>query len=161
APINAGPKINTEGNEYYISFTQDGTMYFASDGHAVEDKGANHDIYYSKYIDGDFQKPVVLGAAINTEAYEADVFIAPDESYIIFCSTRAGGYGRGDLYISFKNNDGDWTPAVNMGAAINTSNYEYCPFVSKDGKYLFYTSKQDIYWISTKILEDLKPENKK
>ena len=151
APINAGTTINTEGNEYYISFTKDGTMYFASDGHADDGKNPDHDIYYSKYIDGNFQKPVALGAAINTEAYEADVFIAPDESYIIFCSTRAGGYGRGDLYISFKNRDGAWTPAVNMGASINTSHYEYCPFVSKDGKYLFYTSQQDIYWVSTDI----------
>ncbi|MDC8003858.1 ankyrin repeat domain-containing protein [Aureisphaera galaxeae] len=158
-PINAGLNINTEGNEYYISFTKDGTMYFSSNGHAEEQKEEpDYDIYYSKLIDGKFQKPVVLGDSINTEDYEADVFISPDESYMIFCSTRDNGFGRGDLYISFKNANNTWSRAVNMGEEINTEHYEYCPFVTKDGKYLFYTSNQDIYWVSTAIIEKLRPE---
>lgn len=156
-PINAGSNINTNGDEYYISFTNDETMYFASNGHPRKDATrTDHDIYYAKIINNEFQKPVLLDSAINTTGYEADVFIAPDESYLIFCSIRDGGFGEGDLYISFKKPNGNWTKAVNMGKEINTENYEYCPFVSKDGKYLFYTSNQDIYWVSTKILEKLK-----
>ena len=99
---------------------------------------------------------MILGEAINTEAYEADVFITPDESYMIFCSIRENGFGRGDLYISFNAESGQWKPAINMGYPINTPHYEYCPFVTKDGKYLFYTSQQDIYWVSTEIIEQLK-----
>ena len=155
-PINAGPAINSADNEYYISFTKDGTLYFSSNVNAPEGQKGDYDIYYSKSVEGVFQKSVALGKAINTEAYEADVFIAPDESYMIFCSTRANGFGRGDLYISFKNPDKTWTTAVNMGNAINTTNYEYCPFVTKDGKYLFYTSNQDIYWISSDIIKHIK-----
>ncbi|AUP81707.1 hypothetical protein C1H87_20025 [Flavivirga eckloniae] len=161
-PINTGTNINTNGDEYYISFTHDGTMYFSSDGHATEKgKETNHDIYYSKFIDGEFQKPVALDNSINTEAYEADVFISPDESYIIFCSTREDdSYGRGDLYISFKDSNGSWTKAVNMGKEINTQYYEYCPVVTKDGKYLFYTRNQDIYWVSTEIINEIKERNR-
>ncbi|MBP2833016.1 PD40 domain-containing protein [Aquimarina sp. U1-2] len=160
-PINAGSTINTKGNEYYISFTNDGTMYFSSNGHIRKDTTrTDHDIYYAKFINNEFQKPVLLGEAINTEDYEADVFIAPDESYIIFCSTRDKGFGRGDLYISFKNADNQWSKAINMGPEINTSNYEYCPFVTKDGKYLFYTSNQDIYWVSTDIFDKIKQQRK-
>ncbi len=156
-PINAGSNINSEGNEYYISFTREGTMYFSSNGKAPKKgKKADHDIYYANFVNGAFQPPVILGSAINTDAYEADVFIAPDESYIIFCSTREGGFGRGDLYISFKQAEGNWSKAANMGKAINTSEYEYCPFVTKDGKYLFYTSNQDIYWVSTAIFDELR-----
>jgi len=150
-PINAGPNINSGKSEYYISFTNDGTMYFSSNK-----IGSNFDIYSSKFIDGEFQKPIPLSDAINTSSYEADVFIAPDESYIIFCGIRKDGLGSGDLYISFKNTDGTWTKSVNMGERINTKNHELCPFVSKDGKYLFYTSRKDIYWVSTKILESYK-----
>ena len=106
------------------------------------------------------QKSVLLGAAINSEQYEADVFISPDESYIIFCSTRENGFGRGDLYVSFKNFDGTWSKTINMGAEINSSNYEYCPFVTKDGKYLFYTSNQDIYWVSTDIIKKIKEKSR-
>lgn len=156
-PINAGPTINTEGNEYYISFTDQGTMYFSSNGNAPEDRrGSDYDIFYAENSAGIFQEPVPLSGAINTPAYEADVFVAPDESYIIFCSTRDGGQGQGDLYISFKQKNGDWTEAVNMGPDINTPLYEYCPFVTKDGRYLFFTSNQDIYWVSMDIIEKIK-----
>lgn len=148
-PINAGSNINSDEDEYYMSFTNDGTMYFSSNK-----VGDNFDIYSSKIIDGEFQEAIPLSDAINTPAYEADVFIDPDETYIIFCATRKEGLGRGDLYISFKNTDGTWSKSVNMGNNINTTNHELCPFVSKDGKYLFYTSNQDIYWVSTKILDN-------
>ncbi len=156
-PINAGSQINTDGDEYYISFTDEGTMYFASNGHARKDTSrTDHDIYYSKFINNEFQAPVLLGNNVNTKSYEADVFVAPDESYIIFCSTRVGGFGIGDLYISFKGSQGHWTQAINMGKNVNTKHYEYCPFVTKDGKYLFYTSNQDIYWVSTELIEELR-----
>lgn len=157
-PINAGPEINTTGDEYYISFTDTGTLYFASNGHNPDK--SDHDIYSAALVDGVYQKPVALSDAINTENYEADVFIAPDASYMIFCSTREEGLGRGDLYISFKTNDGQWSEAVNMGDTINTPYYEYCPFVTKDGKYLFYTSNQDIYWVSTAVVNRLKGDQR-
>ena len=156
-PINAGPNINSEGNEYYISFTKAGTMYFASNINAPEErKRSDQDIYYSPFINGEFQEAVRLRDSINTENYEADVFIAPDESYLIFCSTRPEGLGQGDLYISYKNNDGSWSKAVNMGESVNTEYHELCPFVTADGKYLMYTSNQDIYWISTEIVDQLR-----
>ncbi len=153
-PINAGPNINTPGDEYYISFTNDGTMYYASDAKAREDTArTDHDIYYSKFVNQEFQPAVSLGDSINTEHYEADVFVAPDESYLIFCATRPEGLGFGDLYISFKNTDGSWSRAVNMGDSVNTDLHELCPFVTADGKYLIYTSNGDIYWISAEIID--------
>lgn len=154
--INAGPNINSKRNEYYISFAKDGTMYFSSNKDAAEGRNGDFDIYYSKYVDGEFQEAVVLGDAINTSRYEADVFVDPDESYIIFCGNRPEGMGRGDLYISFKNADGSWTQAKNMGAPINSDRHELCPYVTSDGKYFFYTSKEDIYWVSTEIFEQYK-----
>ncbi|WP_420601859.1 ankyrin repeat domain-containing protein [Flagellimonas sp.] len=160
-PINVGSNINTSGDEYYISFTNAGTLYFASNGQTRKDTTrTDHDIYYSKMVDNEFQEPVLLDSAVNTIGYEGDVFVSPDESYLIFCSTRDGGFGRGDLYISFKNSDGNWTKAVNMGNEINTEHYEYCPVVTKDGKYLLYTSNQDIYWASTEIIKEIKKKSR-
>ncbi len=151
-PINAGENINTNKNEYYISFTNNGTMYFSSN----RGKNNNFDIYASKMEQNRFQEPTKLSDAINTAAYEADVFVSPDESFVIFCATRSEGLGRGDLYISFKQEDGTWTTSKNMGPLINTKNHELCPFVTKDGKYFFYTSNKDIYWVDAKILDQFK-----
>lgn len=153
APINAGSNINSTGEEYYMSFTASGTMYFSSN----KEKN-DFDIYASKYKNGKFQEAISLGDAINTSNYEADVFVDPEETYVIFCARRPEGLGRGDLYISFKNTDGSWTTSINMGTTINTKGHELCPFVSKDGKYFFYTSNQDIYWVSAKVIEELRPE---
>ncbi len=155
-PINAGNKINSDNNEYYISFASNGTMYFASNKNAEKNRLHDYDIYSATRINNEFNEPEKLNNAINSKRYEADVFVSPNESYLIFSSARKEGFGKGDLYISFKNKNGEWQNAKNMGAIVNTKNHELCPFVTKDGKYLLYTSNQDIYWISTQILNQFK-----
>lgn len=150
-PINAGPMINTEtSNEYYISFTASGAMYFGSNKAAAPDRGNDFDIYKSEFNEGLFQEAIRM--PFNSEYYEADVFVAPDESYVIFAAEKPEGLGRGDLYISFQEND-EWTSPVNMGEPINDPGHQLCPFVSYDGKYFFFTSNRDIYWVSAKVLD--------
>ncbi len=153
-PKNAGPNINSDKNEYYISFTESGRMYFASNKHADEGTN-NYDIYSSDMMDDDFQSAVKLDHAINTPAYEADVFVAPDESYIVFAANRPGGLGRGDLYVSFRMPDGTWTPSKSLGNSINTPTNDFCPYVTPDGKYLFYSSRGDLYWVSTDVIRKM------
>ena len=156
APINLGSPINNQEDQYYSSFTREGDLYFASKD-TIE--GANwgaFDIYKAHFKNGSFMNPEKLSESINTEDYEADVFVAPDESYIIFCSIRKEGWGRGDLYISFNDGEGNWLQAKNMGDKINTSGHELCPYVTPDGRFFFYTSNEDLYWVSTRIFEDYK-----
>jgi hypothetical protein len=154
-PINAGDKINSSKNEYYMSFTNTGTMYFSSNRNTLEGTN-NFNVYASQSVKGEFQTPVKLSSAINTDFYEADVFVAPDESYLIFSAEKPGGYGRGDLYISFRHANGTWTDAKNVGNEINGQLSEYCPFVTADGKYFFYTKENDIYWVDTSFINKLK-----
>ncbi|MDW3196106.1 MAG: hypothetical protein R8G66_27285 [Cytophagales bacterium] len=152
SPINAGPMINTEkSNEYYISFTESGAMYFASNKAAPSDRGNDFDIYKSEFKNGKFQKARKM--PFNSEYYEGDVFVAPDESYVIFSGENPAGLGRGDLYITFQNN-GEWTNPVNMGEPINDLGHQFCPFVTYDGKYLFFSSNRDIYWVDAAIIEN-------
>lgn len=155
-PVNAGPAINSNANEYYVSFAKNGTMYFSSNRATKEGAGGNYNIWSAAMRQGSFQSATALDDAVNSQHYEADVFIADDESYLIFCGDRPEGRGRGDLYISFKKPDGSWTKAKNMGNAINTTGHELCPFVTADGKYLFYTSNQDIYWVDARIIDTMK-----
>lgn len=156
-PINPGAPINTGLNEYYISFSQQGDMYFASRSPEADAPQYAYDIYRAAFNGSSYATPEKLPAEINTHRYEADPFIAPDESYLIFASARRGGYGRGDLYISFKDKNGNWMQAQNLGEGINSELHELCPIISPDGKYLFFTSNQDIYWVSTEILENYRP----
>ena len=159
-PKKLGTLINSLESETYPTFTQNGRMYFASSR-----KGGygGKDIYYSQQINGKFSKPVNIGNAINTQYGEGDTFVALDESFLIISAGgRPDSIGGGDLYISFKKNDGSWTIAKNMGKSINTKVYEYCPMVSPDGRYLFFSrffeGRSDIYWVSSKIIENLRPK---
>jgi hypothetical protein len=160
-PINLGQPINTwEFGENYPSVASNGNLYFFS---CRNDGLGGCEIYMSQFSKGRYLAPVNLGPAINSEKNDWDAFIAPDESYIIFSSqNREDTLGEQDLYISYKK-DGIWTKACNMGNNVNSHSDEICPSVSLDGKYLFFTTrrrdKADIYWISSKIIQELKPED--
>ena len=84
-------------------------------------------------------------------------FIFPDESYMIF-SKRSQETNSMDLYISFQQKDGVWSNAFSLGKEINTQALEGSSFVTADGKYLFFSRKFDIFWVSAKIIEDLRPK---
>ena len=150
-PVNLGAPVNTASDEFFVSFTNDGLLAFASNRH--EPDGTNFDIYLSQMTDAGFEAPTVLPGSATTGAYEADPFIAPDGSYIVFSSTRRSGEGRRDLYVTFRLDDGTWSRAVSLGRRINTPGIEFCPFVSRDGRFLFYTSNEDIYWVDAAVIE--------
>jgi hypothetical protein len=128
------------------------------------------EIYRSRLVDGKYIEPENLGAPINTEFDEWDPYIAPDESYLVYCSMKPGGYGKDDLYISFKKEDDSWTHPINMGAEINSSGWENRPYVTLDGKFFFFTSTKpppkgvdakaaggrDIYWVDARIITKFK-----
>ena len=151
-PVNAGRDINTDKNEYYISFTNKGTIYFASNGGTTPENDKNFDIRSAAFVNGKFQPSKKLGPAINTDNYEGDVYISPDESYIIYCSERPNNNGKGDLYISFKDGNGEWMPSKHMDS-VSTEAYEFCPFVTNDQKFLFFSRSGEIYWVSAKIID--------
>ncbi len=166
----------------YPTMSNLGTIYFYD-----EDENNIGDIYRSLYKDGEYGEAQKVEAPINTEYWENDPYIAPDESYLIFQSDRPGTFGEGDLFISYRLNDGNWSVPVNMGKRVNTKESgEACPFVTPDGKYLFFSGmcrnfpnysetpitlteklkilnlpgygSEDVFWVDAKIIQDLKPK---
>jgi Tol biopolymer transport system component len=161
-PKHLGPNVNPGSRQLYPSVSRDGTLYFSSNLIGF----GRMDFYKSEFVDGRYAEPENLGGAINTRFDESDGLIAPDESWLIFTSSgRPDSYGSGDLYISFRRRGGGWTKAVNMGEQINTKSSEFCPGLSPDEKYFFFTSgrggSDDIYWVDAAIIEQLNPAIKK
>jgi hypothetical protein len=74
----------------------------------------------------------------------------------VFSANRPGGLGSGDLYVSFSKPDGTWTVSTSLGNKINTETDDFCPYVSPDGKYLFYASRGNIYWVSTDVIRKMR-----
>jgi len=150
--------INTTYHDSYPCLSENGNLYFFSNRPGGYGKT---DIYYSEYKDGKYNTPVNLGEIINTMYDEWDPFVAPDEGYMIFCSKKPSGLGEDDLYVSFKI-DNSWSVPISLGSKINTPFSENRPTVTPDGKFLFFTRNlygcRDIYWVSAKIIEELKPK---
>jgi Tol biopolymer transport system component len=151
--------IVSKSQEFSHSISERGTLYYsaAADG--------DMKIYMAERAGAGYNEPKLLEDAINTPGYEDGPYIAPDERFLIFESTRPEGIeGSHDLYICFKNGNGQWTSPLNMGPAINSPAMERFPRLSPDGKYLFFASNRDqsagkagfdYYWINAKVIEDL------
>ncbi len=138
-PMNIGAPVNSEENEFYPSIAASGNLYFTSDGKGSKGKD---DIFISKIINGKYQSPQNLSDSVNSTGYEFNAMIAPDESWLLFtCYNREGGYGSGDLYISYHNDD-HWTAPINLGKEINSPQMDYCPFVNLNTGITYFTSKR-------------------
>jgi hypothetical protein len=151
--------VSSEKRDAWVSLAQNGNLYFMSN----RDGGYGRwDIYKAEYEAGGYMNVQNIGHPVNSEVSEADPAIAPDESYLLFCSLRDSGFGESDLYITFRKQDGSWTTPQNMGAGINTEASEEKPYVTPDGKYLFFSNDApgnlEIYWVDAKFIEELKPD---
>jgi Tol biopolymer transport system component len=132
---------NSPAYDNYPAISSGGTVYFAS--HREGGKGGN-DLWRSRFA-SDAWQPAENLAELNTPDTDADPFIAPDESYMIFSSSRPGSVGQGDLYLSFQR-DGHWSEPVTLGPAINTADYEYTPWITADGKWLYFSRGWGEIW---------------
>jgi Tol biopolymer transport system component len=126
APRRFDPPVNITGaSDYGPSVSSAGSVCFCS-----RNRNGNKGMrgYYVKYAVDHFEQPQLLALNDTSEVY--DPFIAPDESYIIFVSN-------GDLYISYRNARG-WLPGTKLSAVVNNGNGNSDPYVSPDGKMLYY-----------------------
>ncbi len=142
----------------------------AKDTYVFDDYKSGDVIRMSRLKDGKRQAPEIMGPIVNTGEWTAHPFIAPDESYLIWDSEREGGYGDSDLYISFKQKDGSWGPAINMGYKVNSDKWDAFASVTPDGKYILFNRRiddggsnydnmdVDIYWVDAQIIETLRPQ---
>ena len=179
--ITIAESIGLEGrwdyyNEYglggiYPSVASNGNLYFC---HATNRPPS---LFMSRYENGNYSLPEELDGALN-EFDGAHPYIAPDESYIIFDNE--------DLFISFRDKNGLWMKPQNLGKSVNTVYDERRPFVSFDGKYLFFASNRinpelpnepitlkklqqlinlqtngfrHLYWVDAKIIDEFRPDN--
>lgn len=149
-PINV-KELNSEKDEFYISFTKQGDVYFASsrDGGYGEE-----DIYYCENKNNKFGNPQNLGDKINSIHSEYDPFITINGSGLLYTSSgREDSFGKGDLYWSVRVSDG-WHKANHFEPNINTTTRDFCPYITSDQKYFFYSSNGDIKFMPVEALPE-------
>jgi hypothetical protein len=150
----------------YPSLTKDGAIYFHSER---ADSLGQVDIYRARLKNGKYVKVENVGGPVNTENREFDPCVAPDESYLIFVSNRPSEIGLAyDMYISFRSDDGSWSEPKGLGGILGRAGL---PSVTPDGRYFFFKSSaggesddpenSDIYWVDTKVFDQLRSKRGK
>jgi Tol biopolymer transport system component len=143
--------VNSDSSEFYISFSRDGSLYFAS---SRAGGFGEEDIYVSRRVNGKYSVPENLGPTINSTKSEYDPGISPDEKYIVFTSSnRHGTFGGGDLYGAMKNSGNEWSRVVHLDGHVNTVSREFCSFFSPDSKFFFYSSDGDVKWTPVNLIK--------
>ncbi|MCB9197921.1 MAG: OmpA family protein [Flavobacteriales bacterium] len=98
-----------------------------------------NNLWYSVYNGSQWGIPVKFSKEINFGRNQRHGCFSPDGKEFIFSSrTKGGGL---DLFSSKLKEDGLWSEAVALGAEINSYLDEDSPFMSKDGKRLYFSSK--------------------
>jgi outer membrane protein OmpA-like peptidoglycan-associated protein len=97
------------------------------------------DLYSAVRVGGEWRNIVNLGPALNSDAWDSQPTLSPDGRTLYFSSDRDGGLGLADIYASKLTADG-WTPAVNLGPAINTAADDMSPTIAPDNKTLFFAT---------------------
>lgn len=127
-PQNIGAPISSSYDEHNPFLSSDGlTLYFASTrpgGHGAWDIWVSH----RATLDGEWQTPVDLPATINTAGGELGPVLSRDGHRLYFSSTRPGGSGALDLWVSWRSDvddDSAWETPVNLGTDINGPGQEW------------------------------------
>jgi outer membrane protein OmpA-like peptidoglycan-associated protein len=131
--------INEEPRKGAITVSQDGEwLLFA--GWLMDQGYKSFDIYISYHTPQGWSEPHNIGSSINSEFWESAPALSPDKNALYFVSNRPGGFGGSDIYVSYRQPDGKWAAAVNMGPSINTAGDELAPFIHADNQTLYFTS---------------------
>lgn len=139
APQPISPAINTSYNEGAGSISGDGkTLVFAS---CDRPKAiGNCDLYISRRTGNSWSAPVNLGTNVNSAEWDSQPSLSADGRTLYFTSTRRGGQGQEDIYMTTMRPDGNWSPAQNLGTPVNTPGKDMAPFIHASGTTLYYVT---------------------
>ena len=186
-PLRLNTIDNPDSVVNEVHEARNGNLYLSG---PIEFMPGGRGIVRSRLVNGKYQGYESLGEHVNSP--HSDRFpnhsptVDPDETFVIFASNRPGGFGEYDLYISYRQTEGTWGPAINLGPEINTlGTSSSWPQLSPDGEFLFYVAMSrplagfspddytyeelaeiqqsimngwgNIYWVSTSFVDTLRP----
>jgi hypothetical protein len=128
SPINVGPPVNTEYNDNYAILSRDElTMYFTSDRPGGV---GGDDLWFTTRasLEDPWGDPENM-SALNSTVADSLAVLSSDEHVMFFHSTRPGGCGAGDIWMTRRHNrrSQEWNPPINLECVVNTTATEIAP----------------------------------
>lgn len=150
--------INTNMNEGAQNISQDG-QWLAFTGCNFPNAYGSCDLYISYLTPEGWSTPENLGR-VNSDSWDSGPSFSPDKRDLYFASSRPGGYGGADIYVTHRLTNGRWSEPENLGPEINTIGDEGCPFMHADNQTLFFTSNGHLgYGGDDLFMSKKKPKN--
>ena len=138
-PASISENINTNANEGAATISGDGkTLVFTSCSRP--DGLGDCDLYISFRTGNEWSKPKNMGMAVNSKAWDSQPSLSADGRTLYFTSTRGGGVGKEDIWVTYLNEDGTWTKPSNLGKTINSTGRDMAPSVHMSGSTLYFVS---------------------
>jgi len=138
-PMPISPAINTTYNEGAGTISGDGkTLVFASCDRPRSI--GNCDLYISYRTGNNWSPPQNLGIAVNSPEWDSQPSLSADGRTLYFTSTRRGGQGQEDIYVSRLLPTGMWSTAQNLGKPVNTPGKDMAPFIHASTTTLYYVT---------------------
>jgi Tol biopolymer transport system component len=137
APLNLGPTVNSAFNDQQPALSPDGlSLYFVSNRPGGTGGGLDVWVTQRDSLEDPWQAPVPLPATVNSGASETTPSLAQGGHLLFFSSSRSGGCGSTDIWVSFRQNKRDdfgWEPPVHLGCDVNRAGSdEGAAFVEND-----------------------------
>jgi hypothetical protein len=127
--------ICTTLHDAAVTLSADGTQLII-----YKNLGAcNGDLYLS-HLEGKSWTVPKYQKGLNSDKWDGSACFLPDKRHIIISSERKGGFGGRDLYLAEKTGEDTWGHITNLGKDINSEYDEDAPFVTADGKMLFFST---------------------
>ncbi|MCG8305963.1 MAG: OmpA family protein [Cytophagales bacterium] len=142
--VNAGRPLNNKGPNFISSISSDGNAMLLLLGNAYYSRnrmtqGVSMSV---RNGDGTWSKPKNLDITNDYNLSDkANYFLANDMKTIVMSVKRKDSYGDRDLYAIFLQENGAWSQPLSLGPQINSAAEEGSPFLAKDGKTMFFSSK--------------------
>jgi outer membrane protein OmpA-like peptidoglycan-associated protein/type II secretory pathway pseudopilin PulG len=131
--------INTPQNEAGQNISQDG-QWLVFTANSRQQGFGNFDIYISYLTAAGWSEAQNLGGKVNSDQWDSQPCLSPDKRDLYFASRRFGGLGGSDIYVCHMQTNGRWSEPENLGAEINTTGDDQCPFIHADNQTLYFTS---------------------
>ncbi len=151
-PINVGEPYNTPNIDFSPLFTNTGNAYYLGYSGSYATVGLKY-----TFNDNIFSSPTSMEILPEYGPW-LSLFYSAEDDYVVFAKGE-----NSDLYVRFKDSEGNWGTPISLGDKINSDQWERFPVVSPDGKYLFFTrggsSVSNLYWVSTQVIENLRIPN--
>ena len=145
-PTPLSPHVN-QGSSCGSSLSSDGeTLYFNQNSSADGTSGEILKVTRSS-ADSPWGDPSLMEEVFNEGESNLSPHISRDGVELYFTSSRAGGLGQWDLWVSRRQTEeDDWGPATHLGTPINSSAGDLGAELSPDGRWLFFTSDRSGGW---------------